>query len=1034
MEVAGLAVGVVGLAGILSVLRDVAELYSLFVDSRTVGRGYEMLDTKLDIERTMLLHWADRVGLLRDDYDPRLDIPGTQETVFRVLACIRTLLSDTSQLKTRYGVQTFDVPDSETGTQQTLPTPEESKKAINGTAMERLARDLDKLRLRKQGPEKGLPALEDSKKATDGAPVERLARDLDILPLRRHTLGQASPALEVTKKATNGAPIERMAQELDKLRLRKRTHEHKDLTRSFSWAIRDKQKFADLVDDLSHFTTKLNDLLPATSGPSVSQSEPSPAQEMVGQCDIDKRAIPNTVEDVVDQKYQDKILETLWFRTMEAREEEIKPAHAQTLSWALEPPDGKVLWDDLSEWLKSGENIYWVSGKAGSGKSTLMKWLLRHPRTKELLAEWAKGGPVNVANFFFWNLGTPEQKTQEGLSRSILHQILSRHPSLIREALPGMWKELKITNDSVSLPSLGETRQAFRVIAANASSLGKFCFLIDGLDEFIGDYRNAIDFLQELTANPGFKALVSSRPIPACVDAFEDNPTLPLNHLMHHDIATYVHDIIGGHKYMKKLRTRHLPEAEELTKGIIAKSSGVFLWVVLACRSILSGFADGDRVGELLRRVGELPSELEDMFKLMLSRVSERYREQGAFTLRVCHEVTRPDSGRHFHSLKAVPIALLCREGAKPEVLSEEDKEDLRDGLAGWLTSRCGGLLETSQEMMSADGDQVVWVHRSVVEFLSGNDTWDLECLRVDEDRPGLLAALSIYALHSVMQDNIKHEIIYNIWYSDALIIGAEADAVELERKDHCFWHIKPYLDWLRQVEPIPPAAASQERLKKLMLRHSDATQAVSHAALIVAAESGALNYVKAHPDFAEFCRLGSHISCGCFPLFYHVAAHPVCSIMVANQPGRPSELRTSISLFLSLGADPNMLVVRHTWGDTYLDTPWRSWIVWVKSHLRGPVNRAAEADTMAMFLAAGADPTEEVPAWILPYLVDPKHRDALTVSDAQLASAVSALQGQILQVSQKGAKEDWDEGGRVWLDTMSGGEFYWDGERRIDA
>ena len=60
---------------------------------------------------------------------------------------------------------------------------------------------------------------------------------------------------------------------------------------------------------------------------------------------------------------------------MEAREKEIKPAHAKTLNWALKPPDGKVLWDGLSEWLRSGENINWVFGKSGSGKSTLMRWV-----------------------------------------------------------------------------------------------------------------------------------------------------------------------------------------------------------------------------------------------------------------------------------------------------------------------------------------------------------------------------------------------------------------------------------------------------------------------------------------------------------------------------------------------------------------------------------------------------------------------------------------------------------------------------------
>ncbi|EAQ86206.1 hypothetical protein CHGG_07459 [Chaetomium globosum CBS 148.51] len=874
MEVAGLALGVVGVAGILSTLKDVAELYSLFVDSRSVGRDYEMLDTKLDIERTMLLHWADRVGLLRDDYDPRLDIPNTQETVFR-----------------------------------------------------------------------------------------------------------------------------------------------------------------------------LNDLLPATSGPSVSQSEPSPTQELTSQSAIGTRGIPNTAQEAVDQKYQDKILETLWFRTMEAREEEIKPAHAKTLNWALEPPDGKVQWDDLSEWLRSGEDIYWVSGKAGSGKSTLMKRLYHHPRTKELLTEWANGGPVTLASFFFWNLGTPEQKTQEGLSRSLLHQILSRHPSLIREALPGMWKELHITKATPSLPTLTETHHAFRTISTKTHSLHhKFCFLIDGLDEFTGDHRHAITFLQELTTNPGFKALVSSRPIPACVAAFDDLPTLPLHHLTHHDIATYVDATLTAHKTIQKLLNtrRHAAKARRLTHAIINKSTGVFLWVVLACRAVLEGLADGDGIDDVLRRVDELPPELEDMFRLMLARVGERYREQGAFTLRVCHAISAADSPASSHfggRLNALPVALLCREGGEPGVLEEEEREEIREELGGWLASRCGGLLVMGGEGGGGDGYQVAWVHRSVVEFLNGDGVWDLEYLRVGEDRPRVQAALSVYALHSVMQDNHRAQIIYNIWYCGALVLGARADAEEPEGRDHSFWHIDPFLRWLRQVEPMPPGTESLGPLKRLLVRHTDASQGVAHAALVLAAESGAINYMKAHPNFPEFCQPGVHISCGCFPLFYHATAHPLSfSIMSAHPPGPPSALRTTISFFLSLGADPNMTVTHRlsepagqaTYLDT-LDTPWRGWIGWALNIWSGRTDRAAVADIMAMFLAAGAHPTEEVPAWILPYLADPKYRDTLTVSDAQLAGAVSALRGEMLQAGQEGKHESKEEDGRLWLHSTTRSTVYWDGEPYVE-
>lgn len=63
-----------------------------------------------------------------------------------------------------------------------------------------------------------------------------------------------------------------------------------------------------------------------------------------------------------------------------------------------------------------------------------------------------------------------------------------------------------------------------------------------------------------------------------------------------------------------KLAEKHPLEAQEILDDIVNKSSGVFLWVVLACRSLLSGFASHGRVSELRQSADELPAELEDMF------------------------------------------------------------------------------------------------------------------------------------------------------------------------------------------------------------------------------------------------------------------------------------------------------------------------------------------------------------------------------------------------------------------------------------
>ena len=81
-------------------------------------------------------------------------------------------------------------------------------------------------------------------------------------------------------------------------------------------------------------------------------------------------------------------------------------------------------WDDFASWLKSGHGVYWINGKAGSGKSTVMKHICDHSRKLELLREWSTNRRLLTPTFFFWNAGSRLQKSIDGLLRSLLYQML----------------------------------------------------------------------------------------------------------------------------------------------------------------------------------------------------------------------------------------------------------------------------------------------------------------------------------------------------------------------------------------------------------------------------------------------------------------------------------------------------------------------------------------------------------------------------------------------------------------------------------
>ena len=106
--------------------------------------------------------------------------------------------------------------------------------------------------------------------------------------------------------------------------------------------------------------------------------------------------------------------------------------------WIFDEPqisvlsDHAQLWSNFPHWLRSEHGLYWINGKAGSGKSTLMNYICDDNRRLEFLREWCPNSRLLTITFFFWNTGTRQQKSIEGLLRSLLYQIITECGELIR--------------------------------------------------------------------------------------------------------------------------------------------------------------------------------------------------------------------------------------------------------------------------------------------------------------------------------------------------------------------------------------------------------------------------------------------------------------------------------------------------------------------------------------------------------------------------------------------------------------------------
>lgn len=256
-----------------------------------------------------------------------------------------------------------------------------------------------------------------------------------------------------------------------------------------------------------------------------------------------------------------RILQSLDFEMRDDRRlHGIREAHSETFEWILQETGrgGEVR---FTKWLRSQHGVYWIAGKAGSGKSTLMRFLHEHPRTQELLKDWAGHEKLVIGCHFFWSSGYPMQRSQQGILQSLLFQILEQCPELIPAACLLRWAD----KNTLGPPSWTR-RQLLNTIITIASqeALSKrFCFFLDGLDEYDSDdgtFDDLIGIIKRLTSSPSIKICASSRPWDQFDWAFGQSArqSLQLHEFTKEDTRLYVADLLEKDQRLADLSKRDM--------------------------------------------------------------------------------------------------------------------------------------------------------------------------------------------------------------------------------------------------------------------------------------------------------------------------------------------------------------------------------------------------------------------------------------------------------------------------------------------
>lgn len=469
-----------------------------------------------------------------------------------------------------------------------------------------------------------------------------------------------------------------------------------------------------------------------------------------------------------------EFLDSLHFHGMKARQNGIKAAHSATFDWifADTPTSPNEDRDDTSKvegqpsvsshgkepryfsrWLEEEGGIFWIHGKPGCGKSTLMKFISNrnNSKTHDKLRIWAAPKQVRVAHYYFWAAGSQLQRSQDGLLRSLIFEMITKCPPLLSIAKATL-PEVDPFDSETKRWTLEQLLKTYKVMAAQDLGV-RFCFFIDGLDEYYDSGKHAHDLIRTIRAlefSADIKLCISSRPNPVFDEEFGSNAERILRVEAHtfNDIRRYVSDKFETTTNFTNLHRRDTTYSKFVDE-VAARAQGVFLWVVLVVASLEKGISNADSVVRLRKRLDTYPPDLDDFFLSMLRTVEKDYRKQAMRTFEMVTTALRPPHAMLFwylYSIDDEPAKINMWKTVQR--IQGKEVDDILKELRYNIQARSQGLLEVLEDEdhhpQAFFRFRVNFIHRTVRDFLrsskavkeqfqselkdEGKSTWMIAC------------------------------------------------------------------------------------------------------------------------------------------------------------------------------------------------------------------------------------------------------------------------------------------------------------------
>lgn len=420
----------------------------------------------------------------------------------------------------------------------------------------------------------------------------------------------------------------------------------------------------------------------------------------------------------------------------------------ETLHWLWnkdQGPDAPTT-PGFVEWLENDKSsIYWVSGKPGAGKSTLMKYAIESKEATLSLRSSSRDWII--VKYFFFELGTPgkpQEKTFSGFLHGILRQLVGEDLELTRLAVQCF---STLPYDKTAALSENVLQKAILLISQQAPSKFNFCVFIDGLDECEGAHIKQLDFLENwLETAKEFRTIkicLASRSEYPFYNKFSRNVGCVIHEFTAKDISMYVTTML------EKAMTAEWPQSmpgiavdKSLISsvvdkaGVVDKADGVWIWVYLVVSILIDEIGKSNDIASLAAVLDSLPPTLETLYNNIVKRL-ELSDLPDMINFLLLLNIANYMSIEEF-SLATGSVALEpWNSSTNPWLVTLCTRTKLR------IQSVCRGLVQVSKPSNGVQSinkfpshpEKVHILHRTVKEFLFTQGQLELLTKRVDHSK-----------------------------------------------------------------------------------------------------------------------------------------------------------------------------------------------------------------------------------------------------------------------------------------------------------